>query len=207
MRQNLLIVFTCLLLPASLFGQLFKDVPAITRDILLDQKDSTIKTAILISATNKQINKEKTYYWYFNDVIKQNQGGYFGDLLHGSYVVYDPNKNMMTKGELNRGLKTGEWKYWYKNGRLKAVISWKNGERDGLAWYYDTAGNIIKRQQFREDKLHGKVIIYNLNGENEIAYYKKGRVVDQKNQNKLMERINAIFKKEQPEDNAANEKE
>ena len=57
--------------------------------------------------------------------------------MHGDYFVYDVENRLQTKGFFDHGLKTGDWMYWYPNGSLKQMITWKEGKRDKARFWID----------------------------------------------------------------------
>jgi hypothetical protein len=118
--------------------------PAI-RDIKVLSNDSLIVAQILISKVDNKLSKNH-YYWYDNGNIRITQSGIFGYPLHGKYTVYDLEENILLSGSFETGLKNGEWKYWYKNGNLKRVETFKKGEMIAEPELFDINGKPIKKK-------------------------------------------------------------
>lgn len=151
-----------------------KNLTILTREIIVTRKDSVVRTNILVKNATLKGGENRTYYWYYDDDIKSNQGGHAGDLLHGPYVVFRSNNNMVTKGTFNYGLKDGDWKYWYNNGKLRLTESWKNGERYGTSKIYSREGDLLRTEDYKNGLLNGYVIVYNNGNIVEKNRYNKG---------------------------------
>jgi antitoxin component YwqK of YwqJK toxin-antitoxin module len=74
-----------------------------------------------------KVDRDKTYYWFKSDTIITTTGGYDGWVLNGDYKMFFPGKGMRQSGFFQMGLKDGEWKTWYEDGRLQSVSRWKKG--------------------------------------------------------------------------------
>jgi antitoxin component YwqK of YwqJK toxin-antitoxin module len=89
--------------------------------------DMTILAEINPISSNPYAKPALFYYWYQANAIHSTQGGFSGKLLNGAYNEYYPNKNLKSQGNYKKGLKTGLWKVWNKDGTLAEVIAWKKG--------------------------------------------------------------------------------
>ena len=123
------------------------------RDIMISYKDSVVKAHILLQSENVETLNSLTYYWYSQNGINTNMGGYSGDLLHGEYQVYNNNKKLIVQGFFDHGLKNGTWKYWNSKGLLKLSMEYKNGLLDGEFYVYDTNGVQIEKRKYKAGKL------------------------------------------------------
>lgn len=67
-------------------------------------------------------------------------------------------------------------KVWDENGHLVSEISYKKGSLEGPSFYYYSAGEIKKKENYLHNKLHGEIIKYKKNG-NILAktLYEKGK--------------------------------
>jgi outer membrane protein OmpA-like peptidoglycan-associated protein len=100
--------------------------------------------------------KIKTYY---KDGKPESQGNFF------AYEKYD--KRVPKKYEFFKGIsqKDGEWKYWYPNGELKRIESYKvipdvrkpNDMRDGKWIYYNDRGVKYREEYYTNNYLTGYV--------------------------------------------------
>jgi antitoxin component YwqK of YwqJK toxin-antitoxin module len=134
------------------------------RDIMIKYKDSVVKAQILLLNENIKTSNNLTYYWYKNDAINTNMGGYSGDLLHGEYQVYSLDRKLITQGFFEHGLKNGTWKYWNTKGLLKQTIEYREGQLNGELIRYDTKGIQIEKKKYKDGILQpestGKIKIF-----------------------------------------------
>ena len=79
-------------------------------------------------------------------------GGYAGELLHGEYLVYDKEKNLITKGGFAYGLKQGIWKYWNSQGILRYTVEYKDGLLDGEYIRYKQDGEVDFIHKYQDGK-------------------------------------------------------
>ncbi len=134
-----------------LFSQ-FSEWEPTTREVVISLPDSTIRAQVLIKREEIEAQGSLEYFWYKKGVIKSNIGGFTGELLHGSYIIFDNNQNMITKGQIEKGLKTGAWKKWDSEGKLISTEEYKSGERHGNKTFYDKDGNIKQIIEFKNGK-------------------------------------------------------
>ena len=80
------------------------------REINIQFNDSSIKANVLLADKKIKLNNQIDYYWYQNNAIKINQGGFKGKLLDGDYQVTIPKGNLIKKGNFKNGNVSGEWK-------------------------------------------------------------------------------------------------
>jgi len=124
----------------------------LTRQVIIRNADSLIYANILLDRTPLKAENEKTYFWYLPDYINFNRGGYSGQLLHGEYCLYDRNFNLIEKGMIEKGLKTGTWKRWNPDGTLQKAAVWKNGLISGTT-VYDADGHVADQYRYRKGEL------------------------------------------------------
>jgi antitoxin component YwqK of YwqJK toxin-antitoxin module len=132
-----------------LYGQKPNWSPS-NREIVVHTPDSTIRAYILIQDSDIPASNQLFYYWYDQEQINKNKGGYAGALLDGSYKVYDWQNNLITQGEFDKGLMVGTWKFWDKNGNLRVIAEYKQGQLHGQMITYDPSGEIIQSRKYRK---------------------------------------------------------
>lgn len=123
------------------------------RDVTISYRDSTIKTQILLLSENIKTLNNLTYYWYAQNKINMNMGGYTGSLLNGEYTIYDKEKRLITQGYFDHGLKTGTWKYWNSKGILRQSIDYREGLPDGVYILFDQKGVQIEKKRYKSGVL------------------------------------------------------
>lgn len=142
-----LLIPAVLLITASAYSQ-EKDRD-LTRQVIIRTRDSIIYAGILLDKTPLKTGNDNTYYWYIPDYINFNRGGYSGQLLHGEYCLYDRNFNLIEKGIMEKGVKTGIWKRWNSGGSLLRVETWKNGQLAGTTLVYGPDGELTGEYRYR----------------------------------------------------------
>jgi len=151
MKKTILIFFLFLV-------PLFNNIAQITtgkyhtREVIIQLGDTIIKANILTGELKKRIRPDRVYFWYSKNTINSNLGGYAGKLFHGPYTAFYENK-LIESGEFSKGLKTGAWKIWYLNGRIKEIHSWKDGMLSGHSYWYSGRGNLETELIYRKGKL------------------------------------------------------
>ena len=122
------------------------------REVVVAYNDSTIRAYILINSIDINTSDRLMYYWYEQDKLNKNTGGYAGALLDGPYSVYDLQKNLITQGDFEKGLRIGTWKYWDKKGHLRKTVEYRDGLMHGDYKLFDGKGNVIETRKFRNGR-------------------------------------------------------
>ena len=76
-----------------------------------------------------------------------------------------------------------------KKSYLKQVYSWKDEQYDGPFVEYDAEGTPQRKGNYRAGQLHGKLTIWNSEGEKSVQYYEEGQPVEKQ---KFSERVNSL---------------
>jgi hypothetical protein len=151
--------------------------------IIIEKTDTVYRFYVTKPDMNLMASTDLTYFWYKPDTILQTHGGYDGFLLNGLYAVFFPNKNLMEKGSFVNGLKVGEWRSWYPNGKLESVFHWKGGMRQGQFIVYSEKSDIIRSGSYKNDLLEGSVFEMSSDNKLEKKEYKKGTIKVEKKEN------------------------
>ncbi len=153
------------------FGQL-------SRKVYLNKNDTTVEATVLNSEKIKaNVKQEKWYYWFKNNEINKNFGGYSGYLLHGKFLVF-VNHKMIAKGYFYKGLKDNNWYYWNESGELYKKEKWRKGKLLYLTNYLrDSVGNkLISTVSMKNGKKNGKETIKSNNHIIKKQYWKNGEL-------------------------------
>ena len=143
------------------------------REVNIHERDSSIKASILVKEKKIKPNIISQYYWYYNNSIKTNQGGYKGHLLDGEYLVMAPKGDLLTKGDFKKGIKSGEWRRWDKDGFLLSVNNWKNGYKSGKEQQFKK-GMLVAQYNFKRNQLDGNYKKFENTKLTETGSYKNG---------------------------------
>ncbi len=117
------------------------------RDITIKTDSSYIYTQTLVKVVKIETVNNLRYYWYSNEKISSNTGGFAGSLLNGTYKVMSSDNRLIEQGLFVNGLKDGVWKYWYGNGNLKRIEVWKKGIQKPSPVEYDIEGNLLSTKE------------------------------------------------------------
>lgn len=112
------------------------------------------------------------YFWYKSNEIFHSKGDYLGELLDGEYSKQLYTNQLIEKGFYARGVKTGTWKKWHANGKLKEISQWKEGKLDGAFYSFDANGKLIFKGKYRKGLKKGLWV-----EAKDTLNYKKGIVV------------------------------
>ncbi|MEN0052362.1 MAG: hypothetical protein AAGC65_01770 [Mucilaginibacter sp.] len=189
MRSALLLFLICS--PLILMAQKMPDYG--NTQVRINDTDKTIRAGIEAVPSNPKTYPDLNYYWLGGGIIHQLQGGYSGQLLHGSYQEYDLRKNLRMQGTFQRGLKDGIWKTWNESGKLVSIVTWDKGWLTGPFTLYTTEGKEKTSGYYDHNLLDGPLTTGLETDSLKTVRYKKGKIVPPK-PHKLLQRIN-IFKK------------
>jgi len=121
-----------------------------SREITINTDSTRIFAQFLIKPARVNPKDNLRYYWYYTDKISSNVGGYNGNLLNGNYRVLSRENLLVVQGSFSNGLMDGVWKYWYSNGNIKKVETWKNGILKGFPVEYNQDGSLIQVEKGNE---------------------------------------------------------
>lgn len=72
---------------------------------------------------------------------------------------------LLTKGMLQDGERSGEWRFFYPNEQLHMVGHFKTGHKHGEWLFYNEKGVVMSKAHFNQDTLHGQMLLYTAKGE------------------------------------------
>ena len=126
---------------------------------LYDSIDGSIK----VKGLYKKGVPVGTWYTYYRGKVWFTSN-FSHDNKEVKYVYYDTLTQVMTKeAYLIKGERAGQWKYYNATGKLIATETYKNGLLNGEAVFYDTLGSVYLRSSYKDDKKHGRWMLYHPN--------------------------------------------
>jgi antitoxin component YwqK of YwqJK toxin-antitoxin module len=173
-------IFLCLFNNLAV-GQSKLKVNALNR-YEINRQDTLYRFYSIVAPEHFKYQNDKSYYCFADDTIITTQGGASGRLMHGSFTVYYPNKNLESRGEFKYGLKAGEWKQWNTEGKLIQLVTWKNGLLQGSYEAYNKQGDKIKDGYYKDGLFTGYEMQTGPDGKLKKVYYKKGKIKEDKNE-------------------------
>ncbi len=130
--------------------------------------DVEIGTGI-ISNSGKKDGDWKEYY--DNHQLKVN-GKFNNDVKIGKWIFYYDNGQVQQSGEYNnKGLPTGEWKWYYASGKLLREETFDSGWEEGMLSEYSETAKIITKGLYVQGLKEGEWI-YEMGVYKEIGAYK-----------------------------------
>ena len=170
MKYIIILMFLMLSLYHA-WGQKMEEITH--RTITIHQVDSSIKANVLLEQKKIKPSNSIHYYWYYNNAIHINQGGYEGKLLDGVYQVTSKDGKLITRGNFKKGVKVGKWKKWNTKGQLLNVSNWVNGYQSGLSKTFED-GMLVATNAYAKGKLNGVSKRFKNDTLLEKNHYKKG---------------------------------
>ena len=121
--------------------------------ITLNRKDTIYQFFVQKVPEKFKLQLDQDYFWFAPDTILMTKGAYDGKLLHGSYKVFYPNKNLKEEGYFEHGLRTGLWRTWTIEGRMTAMTNWVKGKKEGPFTEFGPEGNILNSGVYKDGKI------------------------------------------------------
>lgn len=127
--------------------------------------------------------KKNDTWWYFNiDKLLISKEVYTNGKLNGISYKFFPTevgKNPVILEEINYvdGLAQGEWKRYFKDGKLQIKGNYKNGLQQGECTWYNTAGTAEVVGFFKDGQKHGQWRFYDSSGEYTTKFYILGNEI------------------------------
>lgn len=93
----------------------------------------------------------------------------------GEINTYKNNK-LIAKSTVKNGMTDGPVETYYETGELRSTVNFKKDKKEGIEIFYDKKGNVIVEQPYKNGKLHGTLRRYSENNTLiEEGEYSKGK--------------------------------
>jgi antitoxin component YwqK of YwqJK toxin-antitoxin module len=166
--------FFILLFTDKVYSQKTSDIGTAYHRIIFESNDTLFQFYVTNPGKQFKPKDDEEYYWYNSDTILKTFGGFQGKLLDGPFTKNFPNRNLCVQEIYTLGLKNGESKTWYPDGKLMSVIQWVNGKKDGFFKEYDSVENLVRYGKYKDDRLNGHIYYRSVNGGFIKFKYKQG---------------------------------
>lgn len=103
---------------------------------------------------------------------------YVNGRRQGAWEVYRPDRTLHKQGNVAHGKDDGVYREYHQNGLLKYEYHYRSGAKTGVwkSWYED--GTPYTERHFENDRLHGKVLVWDVAGDLAKEYeYRRGVLV------------------------------
>lgn len=174
MKQSVVIIFAALL-AFQVFGQ-----EALTHKVSCRDEGYSCTFSVLLERIKLKPESRLTYYWFDGHKLQRNEGGFSGNLLHGTFERKTSEGRLVEKGEFEAGLKVGEWNTWDENGRMIGQENWKEGERKGTSWLLNPETGEKTIVAYKHDLKEGRYFVFKNDSLIERGRYRKGIPVTKK---------------------------
>lgn len=103
----------------------------VTRVFKSDSTDIILENLRLHPGKSVKKCPECTYFWVFRSELHHSDYQSIGELVSGRFIQLHSNGAVKWKGEIRKGLKTGEWILWDATGKVIRKETYKNGKPNG----------------------------------------------------------------------------
>lgn len=104
-----------------------------------------LQSTRVVNYEARKTAKERYHYLPENDLFMIGDLDSKGTSLTGDAIVYRLDQSLLAVGKYDKdGLKTGDWKYYFKNGNLMKEATYRNDTTIGVMKEYWTNGNLNK---------------------------------------------------------------
>lgn len=120
-------------------------------------------SAVEVKIKYKKSNRLEFIFFRFHENNKNSETNLFSN-LHGKYKEFYFDEKLRVDGTYSNNIKVGEWKTYYKNGKIKSLENFnKYGMKDGLFEEYYFDGQLAAKGLYIEEKKVGNWYLYTFN--------------------------------------------
>lgn len=118
---------------------------------------------LIVISQNKSDNKGKQGEWIVKYDDKKNiryKGVFKDNNPIGKFTYYYPSGEASSIMVFSNKGNKAECKMYHKNGEIMAVGSYINRKKDSTWWFFNDRKQIVRKENYKNDKLHGESIVY-----------------------------------------------
>ncbi len=149
-----------------------------------------------LMAYGNYLNQQKEGVWWYYTLDKKviSQEIYNNGLLNGiayEYFPSDPNGKLLILQEVyyEKGRAQGEWKKYYKDGKLQQKGYYKDGVQEGQCIWYDVNGKPELYGNFKNGMKYGRWKVINPDGTEEFVIFRNDEKLEGKEADKFFESL------------------
>ncbi len=166
--KKTLYLLCLILLSQTLFAQEMPENPTLVSD--------------LESSGELKLKDGKPYsgeaYFLNEEGLPFTMNSYVNGKKEGLWRLWHRNGNLHMEGSKVDGIKDGQHKEYFENGKLKLEEHYDLGKKVGKWLEYRSDGSLFSEVNFRDDIKHGKSIIYQEDGtERMTEVFENGRKI------------------------------
>ena len=163
--KNLLYILTLTLTLNSCKSYINTNKTNYTQEEMIEPKSSLAKT--IETWSPEQIYEFKQKYIFSSITIISKTD----TLKNGEWKDYYKSGKLKTHGILRRNEAIGNWKYYYQNGQLEQEGFWKNDKQNGIWKYYYQNAQLKAEGLWDNDKQNGIWQYYSENNKKKDVYF------------------------------------
>lgn len=88
------------------------------------------------------------------------KGQFKNDIPIGKFVYYYPTGEASSVMLFSNEGHRAECKMYHKNGEIMAMGNYINRKKDSTWWFFNDRKQVIRKENYKNDKLHGESIVY-----------------------------------------------
>jgi len=99
------------------------------------------------------IEAEQVFFVEREDTIQNLARFYIENFGKNVYTEFYEDGNIMSKSEISKGIKNGNYQAFYLDGKLKVSGKFKNNKKTGTWSFFDESGKLIKKEKWKNGQL------------------------------------------------------
>tara|TARA_R110001583_G_scaffold5921_8_gene31239 strand:- start:5186 stop:5824 length:639 start_codon:yes stop_codon:yes gene_type:complete len=120
----------------------------------------------IIIKTFNETDEIAVVKFYSNEGILESIGEMQGENRIGKWVYFQPDgKTVLIEELYENGALNGEFKSFYKTGKITEILNYKNGKLHGNSKRFADNGNLLDDLNYYEGRLQGLAKYYNIDGQ------------------------------------------
>lgn len=120
----------------------------------------------IIIKTFNYTNKVAAVKFYTIEGVLESIGEMQGENRIGKWQYFQPDgKTLLIEENYENGVLNGEFKSYYKTGKITEILNYKNGKLHGNSKRYADNGKLLDDLTYYEGKLQGLAKYYNVEGQ------------------------------------------
>ncbi|QAA81471.1 hypothetical protein EI546_06900 [Aequorivita sp. H23M31] len=151
-----------------------------TKEVENFLKEAIVNWINKTKADNKSLFSDKVIQYAYdgNSLVISGMGTEEAGIPVGEWIYFNQSGRIMAQGQYNKdGERTGNWKWYNENLKLKETANYKEGDLDGENHIYYPNGQLSLKGFYKKGELDGEFLYYNEKGAlKQKKYFKNGEL-------------------------------
>lgn len=116
-----------------------------------------------IFSQNKTDSKGKQGNWivkYDDGSSIRYKGQFENNIPTGKFIYYYPTGEASSVMLFSKEGQRAECKMYHKNGQVMAIGNYINRKKDSTWWFFNDRKQVLRKENYKVDQLHGESIVY-----------------------------------------------